>query len=183
VAALLAATGCTTTVAPPAEIAEPARIALLDHGRHASLVLETTDGGLVRYAYGDWRWYALRQTGFVDGVAALLWPTQGTLGRRELPGPLDPATVSEQVRVPIESAIYFDVEAAHADHLRAHLEQIYQANLETRADGFAFDLVFVHHPEPYGMLHNSNQMVGHWLSELGCRVGGFALFSDWAVAS
>lgn len=178
---LIGASGCTTTVVPPAGGDKTARIAILDHGRHTSLIVQAPDGGMLRYAYGDWRWYAVRQSGVFDAIAALFWPTQGTLGRRKLPGPVDPATVTDQVRVPIEHAIYLNVDASEAAQLVAHLDQIYQDNLATRVDGFAFDLVFVPHPEPYWMLHNSNQMVGHWLTRLGCRLDGPALFSDWST--
>jgi hypothetical protein len=85
----LCLSGCTTVVVPPARVAEPARVALLDHGRHASLVLKTAESGMVRYAYGDWDWYAQGTTGAIEGSAAVLWPTRAALGRRRLPGPGD----------------------------------------------------------------------------------------------
>ena len=44
--------GCTTTVVVPPAPEQPRAVFLLDHGRHATLVLETAEGGLVRYAYG-----------------------------------------------------------------------------------------------------------------------------------
>jgi hypothetical protein len=79
--------GCTTTVHPPARVADPAQIGVLDHGRHASLILESSGGDMVRYAYGDWNWFALRQTGPLEASAAVLWPTRAALGRMRLRGP------------------------------------------------------------------------------------------------
>ena len=64
-AGLLAATltGCVTVVRPPAAPADPVEVYLLDHGRTPSLVLPGGDGGSTRWAYGDWRWYALGEHG------------------------------------------------------------------------------------------------------------------------
>ena len=45
---------CTSTIIPPTEVDDPVRVVLLDHGRHASLVLPRADRGMVRYTYGDW---------------------------------------------------------------------------------------------------------------------------------
>jgi hypothetical protein len=182
VALLLAASACRTNIQPPEGVAEPARIALLDHGRHASLILETPGGGMTRYAYGDWHWYAAGRNRFVDGVAALLWPTQAALGRRQFDGPFAPHTILQQVHVPIEHTIVLNVEARRIDRLVEHLNRIYEDNRAMRLDSRAYDLVFVPHPERYWMLNNSNQMVGRWLEALGCRVGGLALFSDWSSA-
>jgi hypothetical protein len=44
---LLVQAGGTATVLPPAAVDEPARIAILDHGRHTSLVLEEPGGAVV----------------------------------------------------------------------------------------------------------------------------------------
>src|SRR3546814_12908362 len=69
--ALPCLTGCATTVYPPAMVAEPARVAVLDHGQHSSLVIALPGDAMVRYAYGDRRYFALRQTGSTEGIAAL----------------------------------------------------------------------------------------------------------------
>ncbi|MGH8287112.1 MAG: hypothetical protein ACRETT_15295, partial [Steroidobacteraceae bacterium] len=85
--------GCTTTIGAPVHPADPVEVFIIDQGRTASLVIPASSGGMLRYAYGDWRWYALRETGLFRGAAALLWPTQGALGRAELGGPPTLATV------------------------------------------------------------------------------------------
>lgn len=171
--------GCATTVIPPETVAEPARIGLLDHGHHASLILESDDGSMVRYAYGDWQWYALGRTGVLEGIAALLWPTPAGLGRRQLPGPFSPAAVERGVGVPIEDALYLVVDGAYVRRLTARLDRIFQENAPRQTNSELRGMVFVPHPEPYSILHNSNRLVAEWLEDLGCRVEGPTILSDW----
>ena len=95
-AVLLLTQACTTVIVPPVAPAEPGPVFLLDHGRHASLVLPRGDDGMVRYSYGEWKYYAQVRTGIGEASAAVLWPTRagllpvkhaGTLGpqRGEVP--------------------------------------------------------------------------------------------------
>ena len=183
VAATLWLFGCATTVYPPQGVAEPVQVGVLDHGHHASLIVQIPDDGMRRYSYGDWNWYALRQTGLAEGSSALLWPTQAALGRKELPGPFSPVAIPGEVRVAIENAIYLTVDASAVGRLVDRLEQIYRENSAAHVYNEAYDLVFVPHPEPYSIAHNSNQVVADWLEQLGCRVEGTALFSVWKLGT
>src|SRR5690606_11035833 len=84
--------GCAVTVVPPANPVEPSPAYILDHGRHASLVVVDSSGRPVRYAFGR----PDRENddiGFFRGLAALLASNGGTLGRRVLPGPATPANI------------------------------------------------------------------------------------------
>jgi hypothetical protein len=192
-ALLLAATGCATTVVPPDDVKDPITVYLLDHGRTTSLVLpiESGAGGtsqspaLVRYTYGDWNWYALENTGTIDGLLALFWPTRGTLGRRELggrgPGETAAAAIRRQVDE-IDHVHEVRVERAALRRLTGRLESLYRANLHTAVEGKLSDLTFVHHPRPYTAFGNSNHQVSDWLRDLGCGIRGFAFFADWRVA-
>ena len=99
---------------------------------------------------------------------------QAALGRKELPGPFSPAAVAREVRVPIEHALYLTVDARDVRSLVDRLDRIYHANLALRIDNEAYDLVFVPHPEPYWIFHNSNQVVAAWLEQLQCRVEGLS---------
>jgi len=179
VASPLWLSGCATTVFPPHDVADPARIGVLDHGRHTSLIMEVPGDGMVRYAYGDWNWYALRETGAVEGSAALLWPTQAALGRMWLPGPFSQTAVAREVQVPIEHAVYLTVEARAVRRLVDRLDRIFDESGATRLYNETYDLEFVHDPEPYWIFHNSNQVVAIWLEELDCRVEGPTLFAVW----
>lgn len=178
-AALLA--GCAHTVEPPHDVAEPVPVFLLDHGRHASIVLARADG-VVRYAYGEWAWYALDRTGPLRALETLLLRSPGTLGRRILAGPPTLEAVQAQVRVPIEHAWRVEVEGARARALDETLDALFEANLDTRVENPLYDLEFVPHPDPYSIGHNSNHVVADWLRALGCRVETRGPASAWRLA-
>lgn len=181
VTGLLSFPACATVVVPPVGPNEPRPVFLLDHGRHASLALPGRDGGVVRYSYGDWRYYARAKTGVLEASTAVLWPTRAGLGRRVLPGPPAAAAIRRHVKVWIEHLYELIVGLQEIEGLRARLDSIYEANLETGIYNSAYDLEFVHHPRSYWAFHNSNQLIAVWLRELGCEVRGPALFSKWKV--
>lgn len=174
---------CATTVFPPQPVADPAQIGILDHGWTASLIMEIPDRGMLRYAYGDWNWYALGQTGPAEASSAMLWPSEAALGRMELPGPFSPTAVSREVRVSIEQALYLIVDARDVRRLVDRLDRIFDENRARSVYNEAPHLVFVPHPEPYSMFHNSNHMVAAWLEQLGCRLDGITLFSNWKLGT
>lgn len=178
----LLVSACTSAVvlAPPAT-ADARPILLLDHGRHASLVLPLGDSAMVRYSYGEWRWYAERTTGVLRAVPTVLWPTQGALGRRVLAAAPDSAGVRRTLRVRVEHLYELRAEADAIRRLRARLDSLFEAGRATRLYSDEHDLEFVHHPSPYWGLRTSNQMVAGWLQELGFRVHGPALWSRWRV--
>ncbi|MGE0082557.1 MAG: hypothetical protein AB7U81_14825 [Thiohalomonadaceae bacterium] len=181
-ALLLVLCGCTTTIVPPARVADPQPVFVLDHGRHTSLVLPHPDG-LVRYAYGDWRWYALEDTGVSQGMAALLWPTRGTLGRRVLAAPATEEGVRRSVGVVVEHLYMIQAEGTRVAALRAQLEGLFTANRATRTYSAASDLEFVHHPDGYSAFNNSNHMLADWLKALGCDIRGSAMFARWELVA
>jgi hypothetical protein len=172
--------GCATRITPPAQLEDPAKVFLLDHGRHTSLVVSTPDGSLVRYAYGDWRYYAERQTGFGSALAALLWSTPGALGRRALPGPPMAAAVREQVPLAIEELFEFEVERSRVEQLRAALDAVFQA-AERELETPETFLTFVPYPRDYNLRHNSNSMIAAWLEQLGCEVSGMTIQARWRI--
>ena len=179
---LAALAACSTSIVPPAHVREPAPIAVLDHGRHSSLLLDAGDGSMVRYAYGDWQWYALRQTGPTEASGALLLPSKAALGRKRLPGPVSPEGVARNVKVGVEKAYFLEVEASAVRDLMARLDSVFSANLYSRVVNEAYDLEFVPDPEPYNFFsHNSNSVVADWLRALGCRIDGTALWADWRL--
>lgn len=173
---------CTNTIVPPASPADPVAVFLLDHGRTPSLVVPTDDGGMVRYAYGDWDYYALRQNDLWHGTLALFWPTQGALGRMELPGPPTSEAVRAQAGVGIEHLYRIEVERGAARQLQQHLDDIFHQHLDTLVCNEPYRLDFVHHPKRYTYLWNSNHAVANWLEQMGVRVRGLAFASKWRVA-
>lgn len=181
VAGLLTLPACTNVIVPPPQPLDPQRVFVLDHGRHASLVLPARGSGIVRYAYGDWRYYAEGETGPAEASAAVLLPTDAGLGRRILPEPPTAGGVRRAMRVGVEHVHEVVVEWPAVAQLREALDSIFQANEETLIYNASYDLEFVRHPRPYTIFRNSNWMVVDWLRRLGCRVHGLLLASKWRV--
>src|SRR5689334_13559900 len=56
----LAGGGCGGTITPPRAVRDPVPVYVADYGRHATLLLPVEDGGLEEFAFGDWRWLAMK---------------------------------------------------------------------------------------------------------------------------
>jgi hypothetical protein len=181
-AAVLLLAGCgTTVVIPPDAPADPLPVFLLDHGRHTSLVLPAPDGTITRYAYGDWRFYAERETGLERALAAILWPTAAALGRRDLPGPATAEAVRAQVRVYVQELHTLNVAAERVVALRGKLDGLFEVGTILEAPDV--DLSFVAHPHPYSLRHNSNTVIANWLMELGAQVSRTPIWAGWRIES
>jgi hypothetical protein len=170
-----------TTIVPPARPASPTTVFLVDYGKTPSLVLPVDDNRMVAYAYGDWAYYALRRQGPFESIAALLWPTQGALGRKEIIGPAMAETVRRGLDTELQELFEFTVERAAVDRLRAKLDRMHEDHASTATDSYG--MTFVHHPKPYTYWSNSNHMTAEWLRELGCEIRGPAFSSSWRVRS
>lgn len=175
--------GCAGTITPPDELAlkNPRPVFLLDHGRHSTLVLTREDGSLVRYLYGEWRWYALQETGFFRAWPTLLVPTQGALGRRELMGPPTSINIRQQIPVAIQAIHELAVEADHSDALDRRLEQRFENAIHTRHYNRDYDLEFVHDSRNYTLFYNSNHVVADWLREMELAVNGNPIWGLWRL--
>lgn len=181
-AALLLA-GCATVVVPPAKPEDPVPVFLLDHGGHASLVLPAPDGRLVRFAYGDFHWYALEQTGPSSGLAALIGGTPAALGRGELRAGNDIRAIQAQVPEGTRQAFELRVARTASERLRGELDGLFEANRGTLVYSATYGLEFVRHPVPYSAEHNSNVVMAGWLEALGCEVQGPGLITNWRVVN
>ena len=176
-------TGCvTTTLHPPGDLEEPRTVFLVDHGRHSSLVVSRSDGDLVRYAYGDWRYYADQDTSLASGAAALLWPTPATLARAQLDGPADVDVLRGQLRVGIQDIYVFEVAGSDADRVVDKLDALHLEGKKDHQYVAAYDMTFAPHPDPYTVLNNSASVLAGWLESMGVEVEGPALVASWRVA-
>jgi len=174
--------GCQITVEPPGSPEEPVMVYILDHGRHSSLVLpQDQGGGLVRYSYGDWQWYALGREGLYRGAAALFWPTQAALGRRELAAAATPQDLRRVVAVGMEAVHPVQVASRRAAELHKTLHALFERRQAEAVWNTDYDLEFAPHPAPYSLFRNSNSVVAGWLRELGCEVSPLAFWADWHV--
>ena len=167
-------TACTSTVRCPIESDNPRSIFLLDHGHHRTLVLSDGKGGLQRYGYGDWRYYAEADRGFFSGARALLWPTPAALGRREYT--VSVATRQEvvsAVKVIINELYQFQVAGDAVDELRRELDSTFDRGAKKQyLENDLRDFEFALHPRGYSLRYSSNHMVTEWLETLGCDVNG-----------
>lgn len=173
---------CTTMITPPAAVADPVEVYVIDHGRTTSLVIPASQGKLLRYAYGDWNWYALGEHGFWSGFSALLWPTQGALGRGLLEGP---ATIeSVRLQVPeLEEILSVPVERSRLLAFEARMEALHELGRATAVSNPDVGLVFVQDPRAYSLVWNSNHAVASWLRELGCETRGLSFAANWRVTT
>ncbi|MCA1797899.1 MAG: hypothetical protein LC632_00185 [Xanthomonadaceae bacterium] len=149
---------------------------LLDHGRHTSLALTTDARTVVRYSYGDRRWYALGDTGLRSGFNALFRDTPAVLMRVELQAAPTLDAVVRAVGIEVERAYVLMAPTQRVDALAGKLESLYRTGAGDP------DARFAPHPTPYTLGYNSNHAIADWLGELGCDVRGSRLTTDWRLA-
>lgn len=174
--------GCATTIVSPDSVDRPQSVYVLDHGRHSSLVLPHPDG-FVRYAYGDWGWYAEVETGAMEAIRAVLLPSRAGLGRRQTDRPATRDGLREGLRVGIQEIHEVEVDADRVTALRDSLEARHRENLSSVKYNATYDLAFVDYPEAYAFWHNSNHKVADWLRRLGCTIEGTAFWAWWRVVT
>ena len=160
---------CQHSIRPPASVSRPARVYVIDYGQHASLALPAGERRLVEWSWGDWHYFARRETGLGSGVRALFASRRSTLSRRELAAPRDDAELAR--RVGAQEVLGFDVEAARAQALLARLEARWGAN-KAGAISHADGRIFVPDAARYGLTNNSVHELGRWLRALGVEVRG-----------
>src|SRR5687768_934311 len=83
----LLGSGCATKIVPPEKPVSPVTVYVSDYGRHSSLLLPTSGGQLMEYAFGDWDYYALKKYRWYIGATALVASDGAGLGRRVLADP------------------------------------------------------------------------------------------------
>lgn len=168
--------GCALVVIPQAPH-DHTTAYLLDSGRTSSLIIPNESGGLTRYTYGDWDWYALRETEWWRAIPALLWPTQGALGRMPLEGPEDLAKLSQEA----ENMYAIPVDRQRALALSRRLDGEFDAQIATLVQTPSVGLDFVHHGHWYWAAHNSNHATAGWLHDLGVKTRGYPAWSSWQI--
>lgn len=173
--------GCSATaVLPhPEDIDTPRSVYVVEHGWHTSLVLTDADDAMLRFVYGDWRWYAQRRTGFWRAFSTLFSPTQGALGRQAMSAPSSPEAIRTQSRVTIDEIHSLSVSAIKVDALIARLESRFDAARDTLIRNETYDLEFVHDPKAYTLGENSNHVVAEWLEALDIEIRGNPVYGHW----
>jgi hypothetical protein len=173
--------GCVTTIIPPRAPVDGVEVFIVDHGRTTSLVVPT-NGGMLRFAYGDWDYYALGKKDLYHAIAALLWPTRGAFGRAAFSGAPTEHTIREN-SPPIQSLHSLRVERTVVSEFERNMAALYEAGREHEVENESSRLNFVPHPRPYTYLWNSNHAVASWLRELGCETRGASFHASWRVST
>lgn len=181
--ALLVLSGCAGRLIPPEAPVAPVTVYLLDHGRHASLVLPRREGGVVRYSYGEWRWYVEGERHLLAGASALLWPTASGLGRGIHEATSDRVALSGLAPEGLEQVYLLVAEEARVVALKSRLDAYFEAPGVTPVYSAEFDLSFVPYPRAYWLTHQSNLVIARWLRSLGVEVRGIPWLSNWRLAA
>ncbi len=183
-APVLLLVGCAGRVSPPPvhTLDAPVEIHLLDHGRHASLVMPHQEGGMARYSYGEWQWYVEGRQGVWRGVSAMLWPTPSGIGRAlhdeiDSPYPHLDRLAPEGVEAIYSLQADAELVVALQQYLDAHFAQASMAPVFSEEYG----LYFVPYPRDYSALHQSNLVVAQWLRQLDFEVRGSPWLSNWRI--
>ncbi|MEW6746783.1 MAG: hypothetical protein AB1486_28920 [Planctomycetota bacterium] len=178
-ALLLAFASCATVIRPPEQPPHPVSVYLLDYGYHAALLLPYGDARFVKYAYGDWSYFALGKTDLWHAFLAIALPTQGTLGRKEYAA--DPSEPWPQKAAVAATVYCLVVDREKADALRERLEERFISRLDTWHPNATHDLEFVKDARPYTGCSNCNTVLVEWLEELGCSCSGVGWFAVFAI--
>jgi hypothetical protein len=168
-----------TLIIPPTEPAETVTAYIVSYGYHSRLILPEIDGGLMQYTYGDWRYFALNQQNFSNAAAALLIPTQGTLGRRKVSHINELQQLINQRQY--DSLLSFEVRGGKAARLLTVLGDRFNRNIDTRVENWITGLSLVQDDQDYTLFHNSNHELVEWLEELDCQVKGFVMLPNFQV--
>ncbi len=165
-------------IIPPTKPTDAIYVYILDLGWHSEIVLPHSQGGLILYAYGDWNYFALNQQKFSDGLAALLIPSQGTLGRRKF------RNINHLQKIVFQknaNLLILEVSKTKAIQLAKSLEERFMRNIDTHIQNPQTGLTLVQDNQDYAILHNSNHELVTWLEQLGCQVKGFVMWANFRV--
>jgi hypothetical protein len=170
--------GCASTVTPPKDPPDPVVVHLLSTGRHAGVLLPNGDGRTIEYGYGHWNWYALLKNEWWRAPGTILWPSQGTLGRRYVRD-ADLAAMNKSYGGGTLEALR--ISRASAERLLARLDADFAAGGDPHYNEL-YDMHFVKHPDRFWMFHDCHDEVAEWLEELDCDVGWAPIRTGLRVA-
>jgi hypothetical protein len=171
---------CSMTVVPPAKPKDPVTVHVVDYGRHASLVLPAGNGKLAEFSWGDWQFFALAKTGVLEGLQAVIFSPGATLSRRYIDEPAEYELIASELEA--GRVISFNVERRRAAELLGRLSARYQRRIDTEIYNAKYKTNFVRDDtRRYCGLYNCTHETARWLKELGCRVRGYSILSEFVL--
>jgi hypothetical protein len=180
-AVTIAASGCTATITPPANVATPATVFLLREAMHTGIVLPPVAGDdqYVEFGYGDWSWFALGNDAWYDAFATVLWPTTGALGRRTF-GARTPDELRR--RVTWAELHELTVERDRATALREQLQAAFDAGAAAARPRPELGWIFVPDARSYWWANNCADVAAHWFEDVGCTLSWVPIRISLTVA-
>lgn len=171
--------GCAWAVHPPAAPRDPVTVWVTEYGRHSRVALPSGRSTFLEYGFGEWNFYAREQRGFLSTLRAAVGLGSGAFSRRELQpasdGTLGPAQTGGTRSASLQ------VEGAAVAPLRKRLEERWAANqphvIVRSVDGVPVSS----DPQGYHLFANSNHAAADRLRDLGCRVTGFPILSNFRI--
>jgi hypothetical protein len=169
--------GCSWTVKNSAQVDDPVAIYLTDYGRHTSIIMPVSDSMMVEYAFGDWDWFAANQNDSFSGVRALTFSRGSTLGRRFYVKTDD---LNELMRLSdAQRVARLTAPSPRVKKLSDRLDRAYMKHIDTWRFNELTHLDHVRSDRHYWGLDNCNQLTATWLRELGLKVSGISVFSNF----
>jgi len=158
---------CVVPAHAPPPPRDPQQVYLLIEGEHTGIVLPTGPGRWLEYSYADWGWVVEGKSSSSYAMYALMNPTPGALGRREIEGPppADPIYASRG-----SSFQPFLAERDRVTELERELESAYTRDGATPFHNDGFDLTYVPALQDYELKHHCAHATIAWLQVLGCDV-------------
>ncbi|HEX3357636.1 MAG TPA: DUF2459 domain-containing protein [Tepidisphaeraceae bacterium] len=176
-------TGCFSgTIHPPASPTNPVTVYIPDYGKHSAVVLpDPATGGYIEWAFGDWNYFALGHTGLKDALSALFVSPQSTLGRRVIPPQSDDDAMKQTLEA--NGLLRITISADRSASLMKELNDRYQKNIDSMIHSTYSHMDNVKDAEHYWGLHNCNHLTAQWLRELGCKVDGLCIWSNFKLGN
>ncbi len=175
-------TGCSGTIHPPTSPANPVTTYVANYGKHSAVILpDPSTGGYVEWAFGDWNYFALGHTGLKDALSALFTSPQSTLGRRVVPPQPDDDALKQALEA--NGLLRITVSSDRSAALMKKLDERYQKNINSLIHSTYSHMDNVKDSEHYWGLHNCNHLTAQWLRELGCKVDGLTIWSDFKLSN
>lgn len=174
------APGCATNVTAPQRVKDPAIVYVTDYGKHSSILLPAPAGGYDEYAYGDYNWFALGQVSVRNAFIAMLVSPKATLGTRHIPihqGQVEIEDLAGCIRL-----TEFAVDRTRAESLEMTLAATFRKAAGSPIHSDFSGLEHIEYSHHYWLFHNCNHATADWLRDLGCKVNGPAILSNFQVA-
>lgn len=174
--------GCVT-VTPPARPADPVTVYLCDYGVHSSLLLPTSDGRFVEYAYGDWGYSAKNSVGPHDALGALFLSGQAAFGRRYHDAMEDGCPPRKIENAPGQVARQDAIVAPRdaVSRLEDELDARYRSGVGDPLYNPVNRVTYVRDRAHYSFFNNCNHFTNWCLQQLGCRVSGVTTHANYVV--